>query len=247
MRFLWSSVLALLLLLTPALTANFSGHDGPISSCIWGCLSTYALNDNIFTCYTLKINIALVHCIRQCPVHDINNFSRHILGLPADCEAQLYPGATGSITHGPSPTDNNVGNRPTGSSENISNNDKEGQRTDDHGRHDRNDCGRTRDDNRNSTRYTSWSGSCTRTKDETGTMTKDSTATETGETIVVPMATDRAPNTPTYTGINAVTMTSNNTRTITVGPTSTVAGAATFGAPRIGFLVLGVVAWAFVL
>lgn len=75
-------------------------------------------------------------------------------------------------------------------------------------------------------------------------MTEDSTATETGEITVGPMATDQA---SVGTGITTVTTARNSTRTTTVGPTSTVVGAAVFAAPSIGFLVLGVVAWAFIL
>jgi len=230
MHFLRSSVLPLLLLLTPVISKKDNEH-GPISSCILNCLATYALNEETFTCQTFKTNTALVDCIRECPVHDIDNFSHQVLGLPDNCEAQLYPGATGSITDTPTPTQDNGGKRPTSTDDDGDDDDEEDWRTDYRGLHNGGNCRQMRSDNTNSTRYTSWSGSCTKTE--------DSIATETGEAT----ATDRA---LTSMGITTVTRTSNSSGT-TTGPTSIVAGAAAFGAPSVGFLVLGVIAWAFVL
>ena len=218
MLFLRSLVLPLLLLLIPVIAASGSDHDRPITSCILNCLATYALDEQTFTCQTLKTNTALVDCIRKCPVHDIDNFSRQVLGLPADCEAQLYPGATGSITESATPTEDHSENKPTESSD-----EKGGQETE---RHNVNNCHQMRGDSMNSTRYTSWSGACTKTEDSTATVTGEATATNTGTTG---------------------TATGNITRTTTAGPHPTAADATAFGAPSVGFLVLGVVAWAFAL
>lgn len=209
-RSLWNSVLRLLLLLTPAL-ARSPDDDRPISPCIWDCLANYASNVETFTCVTIIDNTPLVDCIRECPVHDIDNFNHQVLGLPADCEAQLYPGATGSITDLPTSTESS---KPTGSS------NGEG------GNH---DCNLMSGDNQNST---SWSGSCTKTEDVTGTMT----------THVAPTASDGAFVESTGTG------TTRNSSTTIARPTSThVAAAATFGYPSVGVLVMGMVAWAFAL
>lgn len=242
-----TSFLPLLLLLRPTVADKDHEDDRGTSPCIWTCLSNLAPGVNTFTCEYLTSNTALVSCINACPNRDVTNYLNQVLNL--DCEGTLFHTRTSddhtqTITGGPTATatDNDSGNRPTGSSDythsdDTHSDDKGGDRTKtDHKGHGGDDCH-------------GGDNSCTKTKDDSS---DDNTATRTGSNTVVMTATDEATIIAVTTTTGIVTVTTsrsgNVTRTTTTAPAgNTGAAALGFGVPGVGAVIMGVVAWAWVL
>lgn len=230
-----SALLPIALFLAPAIKAH-NDDDRPVSDCIPKCISTHASNVKTFSCEYFRSNAPLLGCINACPVDDIESYVDH-LDLRDHCEEELFPSERDD--------DDDDDHHTTGTRTVVTPTPSRRPDDDDDDDHEENDCDEPHDDDWRTSNWSSW---CTR-------------HTPTGTRVTsIPTATDRAVTSPTPTGTpdagrGNVTQTTGTSGTLD-SPSSTDtqpagnddgAGVSSFGSPSVGVILMGFMAWAFLL